>query len=91
MAKPIKKHIHRRLVGEPGNRSRRDELASGGHGKQAVREEAKRVDAGRFSSVPTPQPFRHAVFASEAEYDQSVAIVVARILNGQVKAHTPDE
>ena len=44
-----------------------------------------------FSSVPAPQPFRHAVFASEAEYDQSVASVVARIRSGQVKARTPDE
>lgn len=91
MAKPIKKRIHRRLAGEPGNGSRRDELPSGGYGKQAVREEAKRMGAGPFSSVPTPQPFRHAVFASEAEYDKSVASIVACILNGQVKARTPDE
>jgi hypothetical protein len=31
------------------------------------------------------------VFASAAEYDQSVASVVARIRSGQVKARTPDE
>lgn len=49
------------------------------------------MGAGPFSSVPMPQPFRHAVFASEAEYDQSVAGGMARILNGQVKARTPDE
>ena len=47
--------------------------------------------AGPFSSVPAPQSFCHAVFASEAEYDQSVASVVARIQSGQVKARTPDE
>ena len=91
MAKPIIKRIHRWPAGEPGKGSRRDELPSRGHGKQAVREEAKRMGAGPFSSVPTPQPFRHAVFASETEYDQSVARVVARILNGQVKARTSDE
>ncbi len=91
MAKSIKKRIHRRPAGEPGNGSRRAELPSGGHGKQVVRGKAKRMGAGPFLSVPTPQPFCHAVFASEAEYDQSVASVVARILNGQVKARTPDE
>lgn len=37
-----------------------------------------------------PQPFQHAIFASEAEYDQSVESVVARIRSGQVKARTPD-
>lgn len=90
MARPIKKRIHRRLVGKPGNGSRRAELPSDGHRKQAVREEAKWMGAGPFPSLPTPQPFRHAVFASEAEYDQSVASVVARILSGRVKARTPD-
>ncbi|HEX8656645.1 MAG TPA: hypothetical protein VF690_03890 [Hymenobacter sp.] len=39
---------------------------------------------------PLP-PFRHDVFASAAEYDYSVASVVARIRSGQVKARTPDE
>ena len=91
MAKPIKKRIHRRLAGEPDNGSRRDELPLGGQEKQVVRGEAKRMAADPFSSVPAPQPFRHAVFASEAEYDKSVASVVACILNGQVKARTPDE
>ena len=90
MAKPIKKRIHRRLAGESDG-PRRDELPSGGRGKQSVREESRRMGADPFSSVPTPKPFRHAVFASEAEYDQSVASVVARIRSGQVKARTPDE
>ena len=40
--------------------------------------------------VRSPQPFRHAIFASEAEYDQSVESVMARIRSGQVKARTPD-
>jgi len=47
--------------------------------------------AGPRSSARPPRPFRHPVFASEAEYDQSVASVVARIRSGQVKARTPDE
>lgn len=37
------------------------------------------------------RPFQHPVFASEAEYDQSVESVIARIRSGQVKARTPDE
>lgn len=48
--------------------------------------------AGRsVSPVPASRAFRHAVFASEAEYDRSVASVVARIRSGQVPARTPDE
>ena len=47
--------------------------------------------AGPRSPAQPPRPFRHPVFASEAEYDQSVASVVARIRSGQVKARTPDE
>jgi hypothetical protein len=90
MAKPIKKHIPWQPAGEPGKGARRDEFPSGEHGKQAVREEAKRMGAGPFSSVPTPRPFRHTVFASEAEYGQSVASVVARIRTGQVQARTPE-
>ena len=47
--------------------------------------------AGPRSPAQPPQPFRHPVFATEAEYDRSVASVVARIQSGQVKARTPDE
>ena len=50
----------------------------------------KKLAAGRCAPLSVPRPFRHAVFASEAEYDQSVASVVARIQSGQVKARTPD-
>ncbi|MBD2721607.1 hypothetical protein [Hymenobacter armeniacus] len=35
--------------------------------------------------------FSHTVFASEAEYNQSVASVVARIQNGQAPMRQPDE
>ena len=42
------------------------------------------------SPARSPRPFQHAIFASEAEYDQSVASVVARTRSGQVKARTPD-
>ena len=38
-----------------------------------------------------PRPPWRAVFASEAEYNRSVASVVARIRSGQVRARTPDE
>ena len=47
--------------------------------------------AGPRSPAQSPRPFRHPVFATEAEYDRSVASVVARIQSGQVKARTPDE
>ena len=50
-----------------------------------------RVARGLAAGPRAPRPFQHAVFASEAEYDQSVASVVARIRSGQVKARTPDE
>ena len=50
-----------------------------------------RVAKGEPAGPRAPQPFQHAIFASEAEYDQSVASVVARIRSGQVKARTPDE
>ena len=49
-----------------------------------------RVAKGMAAGPRSPQPFQHAIFASEAEYDQSVASVVARIRSGQVKARTPD-
>ena len=51
---------------------------------------AKGMAAGPRSPARSPQPFQHAVFASEAEYDQSVASVVTRIRSGQVKACTPE-
>ena len=51
---------------------------------------AKGMAAGPRSPARSPRPFQHAIFASEAEYDQSVASVVARIRSGQVKARTPD-
>ena len=47
--------------------------------------------AGPRSPDRPPRPFRHPVFASAAEYDQSVASVVACLRSGQVKARTPDE
>lgn len=50
----------------------------------------KGLAAGPRSPARLPQPFQHAVFASEAEYDQSVESVVARIRSGQVKVRTPD-
>ena len=50
----------------------------------------KGLAAGRRSPVRSPQPFQHAIFASEDEYDQSVESVVARIRSGQVKARTPE-
>ena len=51
---------------------------------------AKGLAAGPRSPARSPQPFRHAIFASEAEYDQSVASVVARIRSGQMLPRTPD-
>ena len=45
-------------------------------------------DAG--SPAGSSVPFQHPIFASEAEYDQSVESVVARIRSGQVKARLPD-
>jgi hypothetical protein len=44
----------------------------------------KMLAVGPCSPISVPRPFRHAVFASEAEYDRSVASVVARIQSGQV-------
>ena len=49
------------------------------------------VHVAKTAGPRAPQPFQHAIFASEAEYDQSVESVVARIRSGQVKARTPDE
>ena len=51
---------------------------------------AKGLTVGLRAPARSPQPFRHAVFASEAEYNQSVASVVAHIRSGQVKVRTPD-
>ena len=51
---------------------------------------AKGMAAGPRPPARSPQPFQHAIFASEAEYDQSVESVMARIRSGQVKARTPD-
>ena len=52
---------------------------------------AVRVAKGLAAApAPSSQTFQHAIFASEAEYDQSVDSVMTRIRSGQVKAHTPD-
>lgn len=59
--------------------------------KRVVLRLGKAKAVGPFSPVRPPRPFRHAIFASEAEYDRSVESVVARILSGQVPARTPDE
>jgi hypothetical protein len=45
-----------------------------------------RVAKKMATGPQAPRPFHHAIFASEAEYDQSVESVVARIRSGQVKA-----
>ena len=45
-------------------------------------------DAG--SPAGSSPAFQHPIFASEADYDQSVESVVARIRSGQVKARLPD-
>ena len=83
----------RRVAAGPSNGARGDELPPGGpaRGKQPGWGKAKEMAAKSISSIPAPRPFRHAVFASEAEYDRSVASVVARIHSGQVKARTPEE
>ncbi|MBB4603599.1 hypothetical protein HNQ93_004226 [Hymenobacter luteus] len=49
-----------------------------------------RVAKGLAVGPRAPRTFYHAIFASEAEYDQSVESVVARIRSGQVKARTLD-
>ena len=94
MVKPIKKHLHLRSgdqldTGRPGAGHSPGEGA--GRGNKPVVGKAKGMVAGTFLSVQAPRPFRHAVFASEAEYERSVASVVARIQSGQVKARPPDE
>ena len=40
---------------------------------------------------PRKAAFSHEVFASAAEYDQSVTDAVARIQNGQAPPRPPDE
>ncbi|WBO86750.1 hypothetical protein [Hymenobacter yonginensis] len=50
----------------------------------------KKLPAGPGLPAGSPKPFQHAIFASEAEYNQSVESVMARIQSGQVKARTPD-
>ncbi|MBF9222792.1 hypothetical protein [Hymenobacter ruricola] len=68
-----------------------------------LRKKASAV-AKRTTTATSPRPapktkaarkdtpaFSHAVFASEAEYNQSVASVVARIQNGQAPMRQPDE
>ena len=52
---------------------------------------AVRLAKGMAAGSRSPQSFQHAIFASKAEYDQSVESVIARIRSGQVKARTPDE
>ena len=51
---------------------------------------AKRLAAGPCSPISVSRPFQHPIFTSEAEYDQSVESVVARIRSGEVKARTPE-
>lgn len=50
---------------------------------------AKRLAAGPCSPARSLQPFQHAVFVSEAEYDQSIESVLARIRSGKVEPRTP--
>lgn len=47
--------------------------------------------ATRKIARPRKTAYSLAVFASAAEYDQSVASVVARIQSGQVLPRLPDE
>ena len=94
MAKSPKKRLHLRSgnqldAGHPSASLPPGQGAA--RGKQPDGGKVKGMGAGPFLSVSAPRPFRHAVFASEAEYDRSVASVVARIQSGQVKARTPDE
>ena len=49
------------------------------------------ASATRKTAQPSKTTFFPEVFASEAEYDQSVASVVARIQSGQVPPRPPDE
>ena len=58
-------------------------------GQQPARGNTKETVAGPWSSVPTPRPFRHPIYALEAEYDRAVANVIARIQSGQIKAQPP--
>jgi hypothetical protein len=50
------------------------------------------VSAGQTKTPeqPSNEPFQNDVFASEAEYDRSVASVIARIKSGEVKPIEPD-
>lgn len=50
----------------------------------------KKQDTNVCSTACSSPPFQHPIFASEAEYDQSVESVVARIRSGQVTARHPD-
>ena len=91
MVKSTRKRLHLRSGNQPGagRPGANDPPWEGAErAEQPVGGKAKRRETEPFSSVPAPRPFRHAVFASEAEYDQSVASVVARIRGGQVKART---
>ena len=47
--------------------------------------------AAKKTVRPRKATFSHEIFASAAEYDQSVASVVARIQSGQVPPRQPDE
>jgi hypothetical protein len=49
-------------------------------------------NSGQFKSgnETTNQTFQNDVFASEAEYDKSVASVIARIKSGEVRPIEPD-
>ena len=94
MAKSTRKRLYLRSGYQPdaGHPSASHPPGQGAErGKQPVGGKVKGMGAGPFLFVSAPRPFRHAVFASEAEYDRSVASVVARIQSGQVKARPPDE
>ena len=48
-------------------------------------------EATSQKTPPARKPAWQAVFATEEEYDKSVASVVARIKSGEVQPRVPDE
>jgi hypothetical protein len=51
----------------------------------------KKIAALHSRKPTTRKPAWQAVFATEEEYDKSVASVVARIKSGEVQPRVPDE